>query len=254
MELTKPAPIFRHPLLNAAGSLGFSPDLRSAIPWEQFGAFVTNPISYRPRQPAHGQRMRVFSGGVLLHTGHTNPGFSKTLKRFGGRWSQAPLPVVVHLLADRPEWMRRMILKLETIENIAAVEIGFPADVSRAEAAEVLSGATGELSLVARVGLGQAVSFGAALIEAGASAVCLGPPRGTMRLDAEEWFSGRVYGPAVLPQSLQAVRALVRSGVPVIAGGGVYSHQDKEALLAAGALAVQVDTALWRGDWLERGG
>jgi dihydroorotate dehydrogenase len=254
MELIKPAPVFRQPMLNAAGSLGFAPDLRLGIPWDQFGAFVTNPISYRPRQPARGQRMHSFAGGMLMHTGHTNPGFSKAVKRFGGRWGQAPLPVVVHLLADRGEWMRRMILKLETIENIAAVEIGFPADVDLAEAAEVLAGAAGELSLIARVGLGQAAAFGTALIEAGASAVCLGPARGIMQSDGGEWFSGRVYGPAVLPQSLHAVRELARSGVPVIAGGGVFSRQDKDALLAAGALAIQIDIALWRGDWLERGG
>jgi dihydroorotate dehydrogenase len=33
----------------------------------------------------------------------------------------------------------------------------------------------------------------------------------------------------------------------VIGGGGVYRPEQAQAMLAAGALAVQVDAALWRG-------
>ena len=40
---------FRKPLMNAAGTLGFSPDPRASVAWEDLGAFVTNPISLRPR-------------------------------------------------------------------------------------------------------------------------------------------------------------------------------------------------------------
>lgn len=254
MEINKPAPIFRQPLLNAAGSLGFTPDLRMGIPWDSFGAFVTNPISYRPRQPARGERMRASPGGVLLHTGHCNPGFSKALKRFAHRWTSAPLPVIVHLLAGRPDEIHKMIIRLETIENVAGVEIGFPADIALEEAAEVLSGAVGELTLIARVGLTQGLNLAPDLVREGASAVCLGPPRGMLLQEDGEWFSGRIYGPGVLPQTLYVTRELARRGVPVIAGGGVYTPAGVEALLSAGALAAQVDTALWRGDWLERGG
>jgi dihydroorotate dehydrogenase len=35
--------------------------------------------------------------------------------------------------------------------------------------------------------------------------------------------------------------------VPVIGAGGVYSQAQVESMLAAGALAVQVDAILWRG-------
>ena len=40
------------PLMNAAGSMGFAPDLKLPLLWEEFGAFVTNPISIKPRKPA----------------------------------------------------------------------------------------------------------------------------------------------------------------------------------------------------------
>jgi dihydroorotate dehydrogenase len=188
---------------------------------------------------------------MLLHTGHANPGFSKALRRFRSRWATAPLPVIVHLMATSPREMQRMIVKLETVENVIGVEVGFPADISAPEVSEVLSAAAGELELVARVPLPRAVELAPALLEAGASAVCLGPPRGVLQDGEGGMNSGRMYGPSLFPQTMFVTRELAHLGVPVIAGGGVYSIEQAEALQNAGALAVQVDTALWRGDWLE---
>lgn len=249
METARPVPLFSQPLMNAAGSLGFVPDLHAGLPWDSFGAFVTNPISYRPRHPARGERMRGTPGGILLHTGHFNPGFSKALKRFGRRWAQAPVPVLVHLLASAPAEMHKMIVRLEAVENVIGVEVGFPADVTQDDAEAVLSGAVGELSVMARVSLLRASGLAPALLRAGASAVTLGPPRGALPAGQGEHFSGRLFGPAVFSQLLYVTRELARQGVPVIAGSGVYTPGDVEALLDAGALAVQVDTVLWRGDW-----
>lgn len=53
----------------------------------------------------------------------------------------------------------------------------------------------------------------------------------------------------VFSQALRAVDELSREGIPVIGGGGVYHPSQTEAMLAAGALAVQLDTVLWRGDY-----
>jgi NAD(P)H-dependent flavin oxidoreductase YrpB (nitropropane dioxygenase family) len=48
---------------------------------------------------------------------------------------------------------------------------------------------------------------------------------------------------------LASLLALRKLNLPVIAGAGVFQRKDAQALLALGAAAVQVDTALWRG-WL----
>jgi len=61
------------------------------------------------------------------------------------------------------------------------------------------------------------------------------------------FLRGRIYGPSVLPTALAAVRTLSESNLPVIGAGGVYRQQDIQAMLAAGAVAVQLDTILWRG-------
>ncbi|HNQ95866.1 MAG TPA: hypothetical protein PKH47_14440, partial [Anaerolineales bacterium] len=67
---------FSKPLINAAGSLGFAPDLRvlQELGGLEFGAFVTNPISLRPRVPTAQPAVLEYPGGFLLHTGLPNPG------------------------------------------------------------------------------------------------------------------------------------------------------------------------------------
>src|SRR4030042_3619513 len=52
------------PRMNAAGSLGSSPDTHSPVDWSKLGAFVTNPISLSQRTPARGRRFIEFPGGV----------------------------------------------------------------------------------------------------------------------------------------------------------------------------------------------
>jgi dihydroorotate dehydrogenase len=50
--------------------------------------------------------------------------------------------------------------------------------------------------------------------------------------------------------ALATVRELAQLGVPTIGAGGVYAREHMEAMLASGALAVQVDSVLWRGGWI----
>lgn len=252
-DLTRHLPVIDPPLMNAAGSLGFAPDARASVDWEEFGAFVTNPFSARVRRPAAKHRWQSYPGGAILHTGHPNPGFDHALYRFSARWAQSPVPVVVHLLAASPEVIRDQVMKLETLENILAVEIGFPDNISSGETDEVLSAAFGELPVVARIPLMQAVEMAPVVEDAGASAISLGAPRGA--LPAEDGIAaGRMFGPGVFPLSLQVTRELAGLALPVIAGGGVFTRSQVEAYINAGAAAVQVDLALWRGDWLRAEG
>jgi NAD(P)H-dependent flavin oxidoreductase YrpB (nitropropane dioxygenase family) len=41
----------------------------------------------------------------------------------------------------------------------------------------------------------------------------------------------------------------ISAGVPVIAAGGVYKQRQVEALMEAGAIAVQLDAVLWSLGW-----
>jgi len=248
---------FRTPLMNAAGALGFAPEARAGVDWEQFGAFVTNPISLRPRTPAVEPEMLPYPGGFLLHSGLPNPGFSAVLKKYAARWADAKLPVIVNLMADRPEETSRMVRQLEGVENVAAVELGFAPHLTADIVLFALEMSLGELPLIVSLGWEQALELGPRVMQAGAIAVSLCAPRGTLPRPAADvadaqalkLVSGRLYGPGLFPQALEAVRNASRLGLPVIGAGGVYSSEQAGAMLAAGAMGVQVDSALWRGAW-----
>lgn len=244
-----PAPSleFAKPLMNAAGSLGFSPDSRGVISMGKFGAFVTNPISTRARKAANPPSLVPFPGGILMHTGHPNPGISNAVKTFSASWARAPVPIIVHLLSTKTEQLRKAIYRLEELENIMAIEIGFEADSSTDLVFELVKSSVGELPIIVQLPLARAFELASAAIEAGASAISLGPPRGSLLSRDGKLVSGRIYGPAIFPQALEMVRLIREMDIPIIGAGGVESEAQANGMLAAGAMAVQMDVGLWKG-------
>ena len=238
--------IFRKPLMNAAGMLGFAPDFHAPVPWGDFGAFVTNPISLRPRTAASQPALIEYSGGFLLHTGLPNPGLNATFKKYARRWNNSPLPIIVHLMADRPEETKQMVQTLESVDNIMAVELGFAPLLSNDILLLALEMCIGELPLIFCLPTEQILSLGPRLIEADADAISIAAPRGSL-MKNDSLVTGRLYGPSLFPQALEVVHNANKLNLPVIGAGGVYSKQNAEMMISVGALAVQMDAILWRG-------
>ena len=247
---------FRTPIINAAGMLGFAPDFRA---WqtseffknsevsEAFGAFVTNPLSMRPRKPTGHPAVVEYPGGFLLHTGLPNPSLSAAVKKYARKWADSSLPIIVHLMADRPEETARMVMSLENVENVMAAELGFAPLLTDDIILTSLEMSLGELPLIVSLPMEDAVRLAPRVIEAGAAAVSLSAPRGSLNTDDGKLITGRLYGPSLFPQCLETARRLAGAGVPVIGGGGVYTREQAEVMKEAGAMAVQLDAVLWRG-------
>lgn len=243
---------FNKPLMNASGSLGFTPDTRTGVSLEPFGAFVTNPFSLRPRLPAATPAVIEYPGGFLLHTGLPNPGLNAGLKKYSAKWSRADLPIIVHLMADRPEETQRMVRTLESQENVMAAELGFAPLLADDIILLTLEMCVGELPLIFSLPVEQVLSLGPRLIQSGAQAISIAAPRGALPLTLNpstdgrgELTTGRLYGPSLFPQTLETVHSAARIGLPVIGSGGIWSKENADAMLSVGALAVQVDAALW---------
>ena len=247
---------FSKPYMNAAGSLGFAPDGRTGIALDRLGAFVTNPISLRPRQPAAKPEVLDYPGGFLLHSGLPNPGFNTVIKRYASRWESHSLPVIVHLMADRPEETRRMVQTLEIQENVMAVELGFAPLLADDILLLTLDMSLGELPLIFSLSVEQVLRLGPRLIQQGAQAISISAPRGALppgnrakAIGDRDIMTGRLYGPSLFPRALETVYSAGRIGLPIIGAGGIWTQENAEAMLAAGALAVQVDAVLWGFDW-----
>jgi len=237
------------PLMNAAGCLGFSPHARVPVELSQFGAFITNPISLKPRKPARQAGLYQYPGGVMLHSGFPNPGLKATVRRNAQRWQRADVPVIIHLLGESTAELAGAVRSLEEMENILGLEIGLADDTPLEAAVQVVQLALGELPLMVRLPMLRFSELAAPVMEAGASLVSLSPPRGALQTPDGAIQTGRLYGPGIFPLALQTVQALAAQGIPVVGVGGIYRSGQAQAMLAAGAIAVQVDTALWRGYW-----
>lgn len=234
---------FSKPLMNAAGTLGFAPDTRTGIPLDSFGAFVTNPISLRRRLPTSQPAVIEYSGGFLLHTGLPNPGLSAGIKKYASRWDKSSLPIIVHLMADRPEETQQMVRSLEELENVMAVELGFAPLLSNDIILLTLEMCLGELPLIFSLPVEQVLSLGPRLMQEGADAISISSPRGALMTD--HLVTGRLNGPSLFPQALDTVNNAVKLGLPIIGAGGIWTKENADAMISAGAMAVQIDAALW---------
>ena len=150
-----------------------------------------------------------------------------------------------------------MIGQLERVEGIMGMEVGLPPGADAQRAVEFARAAAGELPYLLRLPFERAGELASALApvaaETGLAAVSLAPPRGELVHPSGGHITGRLYGPSIFPLALALVGSLVNTGIPVIGAGGVYRRSDAQAFLSAGAIAVQLDSVLWRGGLKENG-
>jgi len=190
----------------------------------------------------------------LLHTGYPNPGLRPVIRRYGEGWGRSPVPVLVHLLCQRVDELSQAVQRLEGLPGVAGIELGLPPEIEAGQAMALAQAAAGELPLIVRLPLERAVELARALTKndlqtESLAAFSLGPPRGLLPTLNGGLARGRLYGPGVFPLALATVKALSAFGIPVIGAGGVYRIEQAEAMLGAGAVAVQLDSVLWRGGW-----
>lgn len=238
--------VLRFPWLNAAGILGFGDESAMLIDPAQLGAFVTNPVSLEPRSPSRGERVVHLPGGLLLHTGHPNLGISQVVRRYHAAWRRLACPVIVHVLAHTTAELSEICTILEGLDPIAAIEVGLLEEEAQLGLDLIETAARAELPVLAQLPLTADAGWAVEVAQAGANAVVLGAPRGSLPREPGRPFSGRLYGPCVFPLALQAVTRLAPAlDVPLLAGGGITNLAERQAVLHAGAAAAVLDIALW---------
>ena len=139
-----------------------------------------------------------------------------------------------------------MARRLENVEGVSGLEVGLTSDVSVEQLFAFIQAAGGELPVIVQLPLERCTELATTAIQAGAAAVSLAPPRGMLPVPGGETIQGRLYGPAIFPMALRVVRELKEQGIPTIGAGGIYTQEQLKSMLAAGAMAVQLDAVLWR--------
>lgn len=230
-----------HPLILAAG--GFAPDqFSNAI---EIGAFVTLPLTRRAHAGAPLPRVIEIAGGAMIRTGAANPGMS-ILRDYSRSWAKSSIPTLVAFASQGVRDWVEMATQVNRTEGASGIELQFNPTMDAPAAIRAVRAAT-ELPILAKLDLDNARNIAADCISAGANALVIGrAPRGMKIVDGKPWF-GRLYGPAIKPIALRAVTEIAQMniGAPLVACGGVLSMEDVREFIAAGASAVEVDSAAW---------
>jgi dihydroorotate dehydrogenase (NAD+) catalytic subunit len=235
------------PLMNAAGILGFSREYHALFDMQQLGAFVTNPLTYQPRTPAHPPNAVIVDRGLVIHTGLPNPGVRQALRRWDKEWRRLGVPVILHLTATSPAETARCLDLIERAQGVSAIELGLRHDVSAEETVREVRAALGGPPLLVRLPVERAAELAAHAALAGADALTLGASPRVSAPSGDRTVTGRLYGPSCLPAAVEAVRAVaaLALGLPLVGAGGIYAVEDARSFLEAGAVAVQLDAAIW---------
>lgn len=239
------------PALIAAGCGGYGPEYRHLLDLAAFGALVTNPITLRPQRGTSQPCLVESHNGLILNSGYQNPGVKNIIRQYSKFWRNLPIPVIAHLPAAEPDDLRRTARALDSTGTIAAIELSlppdtFPDDVGpwvRAIQADCL------LPILAKMPLGVMPDIVEATLDSGVDALVIGtPPLAAASLpDEETLLTGHLYGPTLHPLALYNVQHLAGwVDLPLIAVGGLHTLAEAQAFLTAGAIAVQLDTLLWR--------
>jgi len=239
----------KSPILPAAGSAGYGGEYAGIIDWSRWGAFVTNPVTARPRKPADEAVTLDLGAATLIHTGIPNPGIRAVVEEHRNTWKRIGAPVIVHIAGTTPDDVAECAVRLVIVEGVRGIELGVRDEEDEGAIAALIAATVeaSEVPVVVRLPLDRAAEFASTCVEAGADALVIAsPPRGTLPWEGR-FVSGRIYGRGSLPLALRAVRATAAVvDVPIIAAGGVHMTEDARAMLAAGASAVQIDALIWR--------
>ncbi len=229
-----------HPLMIAAG--GYTDFLDTP----NVGAVVTLPTTMHPRTFAPTPRIVEISGGVLVNTGAVNPGLSRAIRELERASAHTITPIIVALAAQSAHEWGEMAVRLERIPGLGGIELHLNPTMDARTVIGATRAAT-ELPILAQLDLANAVTVALDCVNAGANALVVGrAPRGMVMRDGKKWH-GRLYSPSVKPLALNALNEIqdLKLKVPLIGCGGIHSVGDVREFLAAGACAIEIDSAVW---------
>jgi dihydroorotate dehydrogenase (NAD+) catalytic subunit len=237
-------------VIGASGVFGYSTEYARLLDLSKLGAFVTNPVTLKPRRAAEGTHVVALDSGVLIHTGLPNPGIHKVHQLHASRWKNMPTPIVVHVIAANPEELAQCVQIIDQHYGVDGIEIGIHDEFVHREVRKFMEAARSNthLPILAQLPLATAGQVALAAEDGGADAlVVAASPRGTARDPLTGKFvGGRIYGPWLKPQGLRAVGQIAaRAKIPVIGAGGIFNPIDARDYIEAGAKAVQIDAVAW---------
>jgi dihydroorotate dehydrogenase (NAD+) catalytic subunit len=258
--------VLANPVLVASGTFGYGVEYADVVEVERLGAICCKGTTLKPRAGNRPPRVTETPGGMLNSIGLQNPGVDAVLERYAPLWAAWRVPVIVNVAGESVEDYVGVVRKLDQVPGVAGVELniscpnvgkgGLQFAIDQAAAAAVTRAVrrATELPLIVKLSpnVADVRPIAQAIAEAGADALSAVNTLSGMALRADRSgpFLGNTYGglsgPAIKPVALRIVYEVAQVvDIPVVAIGGITGLDDVLDYLAAGAVAVQVGTAIF---------
>ena len=243
-----------NPVLLAGGVIGYGEAVHRGVDLSRLGGVVVGPITRQSQRGRLPPRLAETVGGFVLETGGQNRGVSAAVKKFARLWPRLGCPVIAQIADAQPEDARVTAARLQDTEALAGLELSLPRDATPEQLRSLVQAVRrgSDLPLWVKLPLDRAAELASAAEEAGADGLVIGqPPRGA----ALGWepggggqlVEGNVHGPLAFAAMLRALTRVAALELPLvlIACGGIHTEAQARQALAAGAVALQVDSAAW---------
>ncbi len=247
------------PVLVASGCGGTGRELAAYGPLADLGGFVTRSITLNPRPGGPLPRIAETPSGLVHAVGLQNPGLEPFLATELPWLAQQGTRVVVSIAGSSLGEYAELARRLGRSPGVSAIEVNLSSpdapttgvfDVREPfHAASVVAAVHRDLPrgvpvlAKLRTDVVRVVESARTVLDAGADAVVVGNALPAAMPDGRQ---AGLSGPAILPVALRCVAEVCAElpGAQVVGAGGIASADDARSFLAAGAVAVQVGTAL----------
>ena len=255
-----------NPILVASGTFGYGVEYGEVVDVERLGAICSKGTTLRPRIGNPAPRVTETPAGMLNSIGLQNPGVDAVIERYAPTWRDWDVPVIVNVAGESVADYVEVVRRLDGVAGVAGIELNiscpnvgkgglqFAIDAEAAGAVTAAVRRVTELPLLVKLSpnVADIRPIARAIAAAGADAItAVNTLSGiALRSDRSRPLLGNIYGglsgPAIRPVALRIVYEVAQVvDIPIIAIGGVAELGDVLDFLAAGAVAVQVGTALF---------
>jgi dihydroorotate dehydrogenase (NAD+) catalytic subunit len=255
-----------HPLIAAAGTAGYGPELADVADMRRLGAVTTKSITPESREGNAPWRVVELPGGMLNAVGLANVGLDGFMETIVPTLDTLETVVIGSVAGHCVEDYVRVAQAFDGVATLPLVELNVscPNTLTGRQFGDdpellgtLLKAVRSELKqtpMIVKLSPGAAdiVSLAQAAVENGADALNIGNTMPGMAIDPETRrsrigrASGGISGPAIHPITSRLLYEVHQAslGVPLIATGGVARWQDAAAFIVLGATAVGIGTAL----------
>lgn len=255
-----------NPVLVASGTFGYGVEYGEVVDVERLGAICSKGTTLKPRVGNAPPRVTETPAGMLNSIGLQNPGVEAVLERYAERWAAWSVPVIVNVAGESVDDYVAVARLLDGQPGVAGIELNISCpNVGRGglqfaldpdAAAEVTAAVRDATDLPLMVKLSPAATdvraIARAIEAAGADSISAVNTLSGMAIDRDRRrpLLGNTYGglsgPALRPVALRVVYEVAQAvRIPIVAIGGVGSLDDVLDYLLAGAVAVQIGTAVF---------